>query len=187
MAPYQYLPLDAEGSLGDIRLVGLLPTPNNNSRINNVISCRLHTVSFHDFPAYEALSYHWGDPNRTLPITLDGKSFQVTKNPAEALQCLPVTDESCFLWVDAICINQTDDSERSQQVRSMARIYEEARRILFWLGLGEVDALASFQRLTREEEYKRHCMQSLELRRNLRTSSQSTRNSKNFDRRVVRQ
>jgi hypothetical protein len=127
MTPYQYLPLDAEGSWGDIRLVELLPTLNNNSNTNNVISCRLHTVSFHDFPAYEALSYHWGDPNITLPITLDGKSFQVTKNLAEALQCLTVTDESRFLWVDAICINQTDDSEHSQQVRSMARIYEEVK------------------------------------------------------------
>ena len=96
----------------------------------------------------------------------------MTKNLAEALQCLTVTDESRFLWVDAICINQTDDSERSQQVRSMAKIYEDARRVLVWLGLGEPDTLAAFQRLTREEEYKRHCIQSLELRRNLRTSSQ---------------
>ena len=95
----------------------------------------------------------------------------MTKNLAEALQCLTVTDESRFLWVDAICINQTDDSERSQQVRSMAKIYEDARRVLVWLGLGETDTLAAFQRLTREE-YKRHCMQSLELRRNLRTGPQ---------------
>ena len=96
MAPYQYLPLDAEGSRGDIRLVELLPIPNNNSNTNNVISCRLHTVSFHDFPAYEALSYHWGDPNITLPITLDGNCSQVTKNLTEALQFLTVTDESRF-------------------------------------------------------------------------------------------
>jgi hypothetical protein len=98
----------------------------------------------------------------------------VTKNLAEALQCLTVTEESRFLWVDAICINQTDNSERSQQVRSMAKIYEDAKRVLSWLGLGEPDTLAAFQRLTREEykRLKRHCMQSFELRRNLRTSSQ---------------
>jgi Heterokaryon incompatibility protein (HET) len=181
LVPYQYQPLDALGSQGDIRLVELLPSQKNDSITNTTISCRLRPVSFHDCPAYEALSYHWGDPNLTLSITLDGKSFQVTKNLAEALQCLTPTEESRFLWIDAICINQTDDSERSQQVQSMAKIYEDAKCVLVWLGLGDPDTLAAFERLTREEEHKTHLMQSLEMRRSLRLISEVQATPKTLD------
>jgi len=38
------------------------------------------------------------------------------------------------LWVDAICINQSDENERSSQVNLMSTIYRAARRVLVWLG-----------------------------------------------------
>ena len=37
-------------------------------------------------------------------------------------------------WIDALCINQQDVSERNVQVRLMSRIYGEARYVLVWLG-----------------------------------------------------
>jgi hypothetical protein len=43
-------------------------------------------------------------------------------------------DRRRFIWADAICINQSDLQERSQQVRLMGNIYRNAERVLIWLG-----------------------------------------------------
>jgi hypothetical protein len=42
-----------------------------------------------------------------------------------------------MLWVDAICIDQTDASEKSYQVGLMARIYMQAHQVIVWLGDGD--------------------------------------------------
>ncbi|EFQ96863.1 ankyrin and HET domain-containing protein [Nannizzia gypsea CBS 118893] len=39
-----------------------------------------------------------------------------------------------WLWVDQVCINQTDPEERSSQVDLMHRIYHQAAFTLLWLG-----------------------------------------------------
>ena len=38
------------------------------------------------------------------------------------------------LWVDAICINQGDKTEKSQQVAMMAELYAASGRVCIWLG-----------------------------------------------------
>lgn len=42
-----------------------------------------------------------------------------------------------ILWIDAICINQEDLEERSEQVLRMEYIYEWAERVVVWLGNGK--------------------------------------------------
>jgi hypothetical protein len=42
-----------------------------------------------------------------------------------------------YLWIDALCINQDDDYERSAQVAIMGRIYQTARRVISWIGLSD--------------------------------------------------
>jgi hypothetical protein len=39
-----------------------------------------------------------------------------------------------MLWVDALCINQEDTTERNHQVMQMGAIYEKAKRVVVWLG-----------------------------------------------------
>lgn len=47
------------------------------------------------------------------------------------------------LWVDAVCINQSNVSERTSQVRMMDKIYTEAECVVVWLGEAEAtDGLA---------------------------------------------
>jgi Heterokaryon incompatibility protein (HET) len=37
-------------------------------------------------------------------------------------------------WIDALCINQEDVSERNHQVRMIGKIYSQAQGIVAWLG-----------------------------------------------------
>lgn len=38
-------------------------------------------------------------------------------------------------WIDALCINQEDNDEKSQQIRMIATIYEKSQLVVVWLGL----------------------------------------------------
>jgi hypothetical protein len=97
--------------------------------------------------AYEALSYCWGSVDDVVGITLhvpdmdqvQGTTlcddFQVTRNLEEALRALRFTSEARRLWVDAICINQMNDKEKTHQVGQMNLIYSSAQQVVVWLGL----------------------------------------------------
>jgi hypothetical protein len=87
-------------------------------------------------PPYTALSYAWGDVKTTVPITLNGRPAFVTKNLYEALLYLRRARPGLLLWIDAISINQKDDSERGRQVSQMRAIYSEASKVVSWLGPG---------------------------------------------------
>ncbi|KAK3493908.1 heterokaryon incompatibility protein-domain-containing protein [Neurospora crassa] len=84
---------------------------------------------------YTALSYVWGDPKVTSPIAVNGVPFYATHNLCAALKRirsksnLPTT-----LWVDAICINQSDKDEKSSQVQLRTNIYHNALLVTVWLG-----------------------------------------------------
>lgn len=86
-------------------------------------------------PKYEALSYSLGDPAVTTTIHICGRPFEATLNLELALQNLWLEEGPRTLWVDAVCIDQADDEERSEQVQMMSGIYKKASRVLVWLGL----------------------------------------------------
>ncbi|KAL8935792.1 MAG: hypothetical protein Q9211_004508 [Gyalolechia sp. 1 TL-2023] len=83
---------------------------------------------------YTALSYVWGDPSLVRSILCNGKPFRTTKNLYTALQYLRRTDSVVNLWIDQICINQTDLEEKAQQVILMSKIYQRAWSTIVWLG-----------------------------------------------------
>jgi hypothetical protein len=58
----------------------------------------------------------------------------VTSNLRAALLNLRKTDRPFTIWVDAVCIDQDNVSERNQQVSIMGDIYRNAARTLVWLG-----------------------------------------------------
>ena len=58
----------------------------------------------------------------------------VTVNLRAALLNIRQLDQPCTLWVDAICINQSNVLERGHQVSIMADIYRNATRTIVWLG-----------------------------------------------------
>lgn len=83
---------------------------------------------------FEALSYVWGDTSDTEIIKIGCADVAVTKSLGAALRQLRYPDRHRTLWVDYLCINQSDVSERNQQVAGMGLIYERSQRVLVWLG-----------------------------------------------------
>jgi hypothetical protein len=84
-------------------------------------------------PEYEALSYVWSRDLDTTPIIINEQPFQITKRLQYALTDLRLPDKTRSIWIDAICINQQDDVEKSHQVHLIAIIYQNAARVIAWL------------------------------------------------------
>ncbi|OTA90169.1 hypothetical protein M434DRAFT_14112 [Hypoxylon sp. CO27-5] len=100
----------------------------------------LVSVALKDPIIYEAVSYVWadddGDTTRNRPLYL-GERWEVlpiTKNCEATIRRLRLTGEDRTLWIDAVCINQTDVYERSHQVGLMSQIYSTARACLVYIG-----------------------------------------------------
>lgn len=109
----------------------------------DVIRCKLHTATFDKTLRFAALSYVWGDAADTKSIEIDGVQITVSRSLSNALKHVrkywayefPDRDQSEFrIWVDAVCINQSDKAERTEQVKLMRAIYSSADLVLGWLG-----------------------------------------------------
>lgn len=106
------------------------------------LSYEIVHVSLSSKPNYAALSYTWGLPGDTHHILLNGQVLPVRQNLHEALQQLQESKwVDKYLWVDAISINQGTNpdalQERSSQITLMKEIYEQAEKVLVWLGKPE--------------------------------------------------
>lgn len=107
-----------------IRLI-VLRQPTDSTDVD----CGLEYTSLNENPAYEALSYTWGDPSDTAEIKVNGLPFPVTRNLAICLQKWRRKDSGIAkLWIDVVCINQKDEQEKSLQVLQMKQIYENASK-----------------------------------------------------------
>lgn len=119
----------------------------------DTICCSLQHAYLEDKPRYTALSYTWGDQNIKAEIILDGRQIQVTKNLELALRHLLMEQRrmggDCKLfWVDAVCIDQRNEDERSHQVSQMGKIFNTAAETIIWLGPSSKDSDLAFQSLS---------------------------------------
>ena len=121
-----YPPLETSDS---IRLISLLPGPFHSD-----LELALITYSPAEAPSYEALSYTWGDASSQITVLINGEPASIRTNLDIALRHLRDEEESRTLWVDAVCINQRDVLERSQQVNRMRYIYSGAQHTIIWMG-----------------------------------------------------
>ncbi|KAN0108670.1 HET domain containing protein [Hyaloscypha variabilis] len=143
---YKYEELPAERC---IRLMRLLPGVSNEQ-----IRLELFTAELDTAPAYEAISYCWGDPNDQQDVICCGKTMQITRSLYTGLQCFRHHDETRILWADAICINQSSDDEKGIQVSMMGDVYDLAARVLVWLGeASEEVAKKAFDLIRRLNDY----------------------------------
>ncbi|KAK5734132.1 hypothetical protein LTR17_009115 [Elasticomyces elasticus] len=111
--------------------------------------------------SYEAISYSWGSDKATELIIVNGLDCNINPSLASALRRFRYHTTTRYLWADQLCVHQTDDAEKSAQVRNMFTIYRKAERVLVWLGEedeGTAKALALYMRSeaihTKEEKEK---------------------------------
>ncbi|CAG9975548.1 unnamed protein product [Clonostachys byssicola] len=130
--PYSGPPLPTQNH---IRLISL------TAGIDNSIVCEFKTVEIDTAPVYEALSYTWGDPSnrKTIAIKDPGESagskdVSITANCFSAFRCLLKSKPPRLLWVDDLCIDQSNTVERDHQVSLMSRIYSKAAQVVIYLG-----------------------------------------------------
>ncbi|KAH8725257.1 heterokaryon incompatibility protein-domain-containing protein, partial [Phaeosphaeriaceae sp. PMI808] len=84
--------------------------------------------------SYCALSYTWGKPTEQRWIRLNGKPFHVWPNLFSALKAIRRSDTELLIWIDAVCINQLDESEKKHQLSLMGNVYKSAEQVLAWVG-----------------------------------------------------
>lgn len=90
-----------------------------------------------DDPLVVALNTSRGEAineQRKKIITCNQRSFGITSSLKQALVGLREAHKELSLWADAIYINQHDVQERNLQIKSMTRMYSNAKEVLVWLG-----------------------------------------------------
>lgn len=107
-----------------------------------------------DGKGYDALSYYWGDSKETYPLAVstishklsgDGEpimdhepsrkgTLEIRQNLHLFLQQLRHNRYNRFIWIDAICIDQNNPSDKDNQIPLMRDIYEYAECVYIWLG-----------------------------------------------------
>jgi hypothetical protein len=76
----------------------------------------------------------WGPATPTTQIHVEDSPYEVRNSLFEALKQLRCEYFPRCLWVDAICINQKDNTERGAQASIMSRVFRVATKVLVWLG-----------------------------------------------------
>ncbi|KAK0644311.1 heterokaryon incompatibility protein-domain-containing protein, partial [Cercophora newfieldiana] len=153
-----YMPLDP--SALEIRLLSIhLPQAPDND--DDPIHLTLEKASLLQPSRYVALSYTWGDPSQTKEVILNNRRHRVTDNLHSALHQLRAINgrsDAMFesdagaplhgnkYWIDAVCIDQSNVSEKNYQVPLMTRIYRGAAEIYVWLGQSnwEIDVFGHY-------------------------------------------
>lgn len=137
---YSYAPLPGNDF---IRILVLKPSTDRDAPLQS--SLQIARLDHDDYP-YDALSYTWGAPVFSHMLYIEGippsndpsnggfYSMKITPNLAEMLRNMRDPHHPRRFWADAVCINQKDDVEKSNQIPLMFRIYQQAFRVAIWLG-----------------------------------------------------
>ena len=155
-------------------------------RVHSARHVSLHIVdSLNESPPYDALSYTWGNPQSKysasyleshesgapcIPITCDNGMIYVTSNLSDALGMLLKTptsdpDHSCsYVWIDAICIDQSNIDERGKQVTLMGDLYRKARNVYAWIGQEDEHTADAFTTVVRLSSIPPHLHKTFESR-----------------------
>ncbi|KAH8898829.1 HET-domain-containing protein [Thozetella sp. PMI_491] len=150
------------------RLLVLLPGERGQT-----LRCSIghYNLDAWNMPPYKALSYTWGesqyddlviagervpmDSNLRRqydirhPLDCGDGRLLISTNLRDALRSIRHPLLPVMLWVDAVCINQMDDAERSAQIMLMPRIYHRASLVLLWIGEADEDTQPAFEMIQR--------------------------------------
>nr|OQO19133.1 hypothetical protein B0A51_12988 [Rachicladosporium sp. CCFEE 5018] len=155
LRPYE----DLDPDLKQIRLLNVKAGQGQED-----VNCELQVVSLLDEskPKYETISYVWGDPSAKGSVHLNGIRTEIGLAAEEVLRRFRLREHDRVLWIDAICIDQTNLAERGQQVAMMVDIYSNTTHGLIWLGEHGGDGVAAVQGVTAIYEEARAETENLE-------------------------
>lgn len=145
----KYTPL--EQGTKQIRLLHVLP-----GRLEDLVSCSLQICDLADEPQYETISYVWGNENDRSDISLDSHDTSVPASAARAIRRVRFQDRIRVIWIDAVCIDQSNADERGHQVAMMGQIYTNGLRNLIYLGEDNHGAAISSIGAILDDAYDQH-------------------------------
>ncbi|CAH0048529.1 unnamed protein product [Clonostachys solani] len=164
------------------------PKPKNLILVDTEKNCLVTLTDGHT-PPYLALSYVWGGvPQAQLTrLTLDNwhepgsltEEVTITQKVRDAMVITKQTGLR-FLWVDALCIVQDDDSQRQEQINQMFLIYHQAEATIVAADGPSCDLGLSGVSRFEEREYidKPFLIQNTPMARVLRDPRQALQASK---------
>jgi len=149
---YRYLTLDTQ----HIRLLRISPGSDKQRLYGVLKTIPLETIKAATLE-FQALSYAWAHDDQHDYIllsdafsgTLDDHKYHATnsaidqKTPqririhehlANALKRIREPNAYIWIWVDALCIDQKIEHEKSHQIPKMPDIYANAWNVVVWLG-----------------------------------------------------
>ena len=98
---------------------------------------------------YEALSYGGEPEDGTGLICIFSASstyeMAIKPNLEAALRQLRLPDKYRLLWIDSICINQGDITERNFHIQRMGSIFNTASNVCVWIGTGDDQSATAFK------------------------------------------
>lgn len=96
----------------------------------------LQVVDAPENPYYYALSYVWGGISPPEPTTCSTPGSTGIRDYSKAWNAIPKTIRDAvllvkqlqgkYIWIDSLCINQTDSAEKMEQIVQMGSIYAKA-------------------------------------------------------------
>jgi hypothetical protein len=90
---------------------------------------------------YLAISYMWGDPSEySQAIFTNGTFIGLTKSVSIILDSLYKANSSIFIWINSLYINQSNNKEKSGQIRLMNKIYSKAHQVVISLSKPTIDS-----------------------------------------------
>nr|OQO32385.1 hypothetical protein B0A51_00445 [Rachicladosporium sp. CCFEE 5018] len=129
----RFLVKDAVESNTDSRWHAVRRVP----RSTGVVSGRLVAESLDNDPEYIALTYAWPYDRRSNRLRVNDQYLWIQEHLTQWLDYWQ-KDERLKLpvWIDAISIDMRELGERTQHIQLMGRIYNQAAKVIVWLGKG---------------------------------------------------
>jgi hypothetical protein len=89
-------------------------------------------VSLDNDPEFDALPYACWAPGEALDFACSGEVLSKHKNLGNFLQLTSARGHQRSIWIDAVCINQKDDADKT--IKYHSRVRSTARRPKFSSG-----------------------------------------------------
>jgi hypothetical protein len=155
MAHTVYTYSDSLVGSGDIRILHLHAGTTSDLLAGDIERRKLEDCQ----GSYQAISYEWGSADKTHAIAIgrDGLELPITASLHNALRDIrnerPHSGETCVVWVDSVCINQSDKIEREYQVSKMGDIFRSARNVLTYIGPEQDDSALAIEFATQLRQW----------------------------------